>query len=107
MQLIHDDQRAAMKAAVAMDHQVMMRPHATKNATQLHGSLTGARSSRSPRARSQANPSKTIGTTLLVTSAACTQTMAAMPAQQDVRRQREEDVRAADAMDGPVAIVPM
>ena len=107
MQLIHDDQRAAMKAAVAMDHQVMMRPHVTKNATQLHGSLTGARSSRSPRAQSQVKQSKTIATTLLATAAACIQTTAAMSAQQTADGQQGEDVRAADAMDGPVAIVPM
>ena len=43
---------------------------------------------------------------LLVTAGVCTLTVAAMPAQQGMRRQREEDVRAADASDGPVAIGP-
>ena len=104
MQLVHDDQRAAMEATIAMDHQVMMGPHATKNAAWLRGSLTGARTSRWPCTRSQAKQSKSIGTTVVVTAAACNWTAAAMPAQQDVQRQREEDVRAADATDGGVAM---
>ena len=41
---------------------------------------------------------------MVVTAAACNWTAAAMPAQQDVQRQREEDVRAADATDGAVAM---
>ena len=106
MQLILDDQCAAMEAAVTMYHEVFMRPRATKNAAWLRGLLTGARSGRWPCARSQEKQSKTIGTTVLVTAAACTQTTAAMPGQQNVYGQRGEDVRAADAMDGPVAIVP-
>ena len=52
-----------------MDHEVLMRPRATKNAVWLRGSLTGARSSRWPCARSQEKQSKTIGTTVLVTAA--------------------------------------
>ena len=49
---------------------------------------------------------KIIGTMLLVTAGVCTLTVAAMPVQQGIRRQREEDVRAADATDGPIAIGP-
>ena len=100
MQLNLDGQCAAMEAAITIDHEVMMRPHATKNSARLRGSLTGARSSRWPCARSQAKQSKTIETTVLVIAAACAQTTAAMPGQQIVDGQQGEDVRAADARDG-------
>ena len=94
-----------MQAAIAMDDGVMMGPHAMKNEARYTGRSRELEAGW-PRARSQAKPSKLIGTTLLVTAAACTQTTAAMPAQQNVDGQQGEDVRAADAMDGPVAIVP-
>ena len=50
----------------------------------------------------------TIRAMLFVTRQVCMNPdrAAAMPAHQDMRRQREEDVRAADATDGPVAIGP-
>jgi len=37
MQLTHNDQHAAMKAAITVDHEVMMGPHAMKNAARLPG----------------------------------------------------------------------
>ena len=88
-----------------MDDGVMVGPHAMKNEARYTGRSRELEAGW-PRARSQAKPSKLIGTTLLVTAAACTQTVAAMSAQQDVRRQREEGVIAADALDGVVAIGP-